>query len=90
MRTSLVESGGIHPVRGKIIKRLRRLFAEPVFAGLLVVVGFALLNWPFVDLARRAGSFALFRYWFTVWGALVVLAALLAWAAGRRADDSDV
>ena len=69
---------------------MRRLFADPVFACLLAVVGVALVNWPFADLARSAGSFALFLYWFSVWGALVVFAALLAWAAGRREDDSDV
>ena len=68
--------------------RLRHALAEPVFAALLVAIGFALLGWPFVEAVRDGGEGALFRYYFLVWGGLVALAALLAWAVGGR--DSDV
>ena len=66
------------------------MFAEPAFAVLLAVGGFALLNGPFIERARSAGSFTLFVFLFAVWSVLVMLAALLAWAAGCHDEDPDV
>ena len=66
------------------------MFAEPAFAVLLAVAGFALFNGPFIDHARSVGSFTLFVYLFAVWSGLVVAAALLAWAAARGDEEPDV
>lgn len=72
--------------------RLRRMFAQPGFAGLLVALGLAAFTWPFPDLARDSGDLALFAYFFVVWAVIVLLAFLVSRAAGdtRQEEFDDV
>lgn len=74
-----------------MIGRLRRMFAQPGFAGLGVALGLTAMSWPFLDLARESGIPALFSYLFGVWGGLVLLAFLVARsvADGEPGGDED-
>lgn len=69
--------------------RLRRMLAQPGFAGLLAVLGLAAINWPFLEVARQAGDFVLYAYFFGAWAALILIAALVSRALGRHRPEGD-
>lgn len=72
-----------------MLDRLRRMFGQPGFAVLLVLLGLLAFNWPFPEPARTAGDFALFVYFFSLWGGAVLIAYLLADVIDDSTGDGD-
>ena len=72
-----------------MLDRLRHMFGQPGFAVLLVLLGLLAFNWPFPEPARAAGDFALFLYFFSLWGGAVLIAFLLSAAINDSKGDSD-
>lgn len=72
-----------------MLDRLRRMFGQPGFAVLLVLLGLLAFTWPFPEPARLAGDFALFLYFFSLWGGAVLIAYLLSAAVNDSKGDGD-
>ncbi|MBI2278086.1 MAG: hypothetical protein HYU74_12100 [Dechloromonas sp.] len=72
-----------------MLDRLRRMLGQPGFAVLLVLLGLLAFNWPFPEPARRAGDFALFLYFFGLWGGAVLIAFVLADVVDDSKGDGD-
>lgn len=72
-----------------MLDRLRRMFGQPGFAVLLVLLGLLACNWPFPESARAAGDFALFLYFFSLWGGAVLLAFLVSGGVDDSTGDGD-
>lgn len=70
-----------------MIGRLRRMFAQPGFAGLMAALGLMAVNWPFLEIARGAGNFILFGYLFGFWCLLVLFAYLISRAVSDEEAD---
>lgn len=72
-----------------MLDRLRRMFGQPGFAVLLVLLGLLAFNWPFPEPARAAGDFALFLYFFGLWAGAFLIAYLLAAVVDDSKGDGD-
>lgn len=72
-----------------MLDRLRRMFGQPGFAVLLVLLGLLAVNWPFTEPARRAGDFVLFLYFFGLWTGAVLIAFLLSTAVDDSKEGGD-
>lgn len=73
-----------------MLYRLRRMFGRPGFPALLVLLGLLACNWPFLEVARAAGDFALFRYFFILWIGFVAIAFVLSRAIDDHTGGDDV
>jgi hypothetical protein len=60
------------------LKRLNELLAEPGIQVLLFCLGMVLLNWPFLGSEALNRPVVLFRYFFFVWIALILILFLVA------------
>ena len=59
------------------MKRLRNLLRQAEFQTLLFILGFALLNWPFLGIFRSKQPEALLVYLYLLWAIAVFLLFLV-------------
>lgn len=69
--------------------RLREILSRPEISILLAVIGGLVFVWPFPELIRNAGDFALFLYFFAAWISMVLLAYLISRAIDDQAREPD-
>jgi len=72
------------------VKRLRSVLQRSEFHTLLFVLGFALLNWPFLDIFRLKRPEVLLAYIYILWAIGIILLFLVSRIVSESASGDEV